>query len=278
MVPTTIVASDGFPLAATRYLPGGPSSGVVLIAPGAWFRQCTYWPFARYLARRGLEVLTWDWRGIGNSKYEVGARDRRLSMRAWAWQDYQAMLTWGSTRAGDKPLLLVGHAFGGQALGFAPAAALVDRALFVGATDVGHRPAGLLRRWTRQVLWHAGVPALTQLLGALPLSLASDCEDLPFGVARDLARWSRSAGYFGHWEGHASLSIPILSFSFSDDPIAPPDAVEALLRRYGRAQGFHRRLRPPPAARRGEAHCRFFQEGVIPGLWDSAADFLLSGR
>ena len=114
MVPTTIVASDGFPVAATRYLTRGSSEGVVLIAPGAWFRQCTYEKFARYLASRGLEAVTWDWRGIGNSKYEAGRRDRRLSMRAWAWQDYEAMLLWGSKRAGTRPLVLVAHAFGGQ--------------------------------------------------------------------------------------------------------------------------------------------------------------------
>ena len=276
MVPSTIVASDGFPLAANRYLPGGQSEGVVLIAPGAWFRQCAYEQFARYLARRGLEVVTWDWRGIGDSRYEAGKRDRRLSMRAWASRDFEAMLTWGSTRAAHKPLLLVGHAFGGQALGLASSAELVQRAVFVGAADVAHLPAGGVRRWARRMVWHAGVPVLTRILGGLPLSLTSNCEDLPEGVARDLARWSRSSTYFGRWEGHSRLSIPILSYSFSDDRVAPPEAVEALLRRYRQAKRQHLHLRPPPGARRRDAHYRFFQEGVLPGLWESAADFLLS--
>lgn len=276
MVTTTIVTSDGFPLAATRFLPGGPSQGVVLIAPGAWFRQCAYERFARYLASRGLETVTWDWRGIGSSRYEARARDRRLSMRAWAWRDYEAMLTWGSTRAGPKPLLLVGHAFGGQALGLVPSAELVQRAVFIGAAEATHVPAGRLRRWTRLARWHAVVPMLTRVFGRLPLSLTSNCEDLPAGVARDLARWSRSATYFGNWEGHSRLAIPILSYSFSDDRIAPPEAVEALLRRYGRAERQHRRLRPLPGPRRGNAHCRFFEEGVLPGLWESVVDFLLS--
>lgn len=276
MVPTTIVASDGFPVAATRYLTRGSSEGVVLIAPGAWFRQCTYEKFARYLASRGLEAVTWDWRGIGNSKYEAGRRDRRLSMRAWAWQDYEAMLLWGSKRAGTRPLVLVAHAFGGQALGLAASAPLVRRAVFVAAPEVAHVPSGRLPRWTRRALWHAGVPMLTRLFGGLPLSLAGNCEDLPAGVARDLARWSRSPGYFGHWEGHARLSIPLLSYSFSDDPIAPSEAVEALLRRYSGAQRQHRLLRPPAGSRRRDAHCRFFQEGMNPGVWESAADFLLA--
>lgn len=276
MVPTTIVASDGFPIAATRYLTSGPSEGVALIAPGAWFRQCAYEQFARYLASRGLEAVTWDWRGMGNSRYEAGKRDRRLSMRAWAWNDYEAMLTWGSKRSGRNPLVLVAHAFGGQALGLASSAALVQRAVFVGAAEVAHLPSGRLRRWARSILWHAGVPALTRILGGLPLSLAGNCEDLPAGVARDLARWSRSPAYFGHWEGHSRLAIPILSFSFSDDPIASPEAVEALLRRYSGAERQHRLLRPPAGSRRRDAHCRFFQEGTNPGAWESAADFLLA--
>lgn len=277
MVATTIVASDGFPLAATRFLPAGASRGVVLIAPGAWFRQCAYEPFARYLAGRGLEAVTWDWRGIGDSRYEAGRRDRRLSMRAWAWRDYEAMLTWGSTRAAHKPLLLVGHAFGGQALGLAPSAERVQRAVFVGAGDVSHLPAGLFRRWVRRATWHAAIPMLTRIVGGLPLSITSNCEDLPGGVARDLARWSRSANYFGRWEGHSRLAIPILSYSFSDDPVAPPEAVDALLRRYDNAERQHRELRPPSGARRRNAHCRFFREGAIPERWESVADFLLSG-
>lgn len=276
MVSTTIVASDGFPLSATRFLPGGPSQGVVLIAPGAWFRQCAYERFARYLASQGLEAVTWDWRGIGNSRYEAGARDRRLTMRAWAWRDFEAMLTWGNTRAGAGPLLLVAHAFGGQSLGLAPSAELVQRAVFVGAAEVTHLPAGLFRRWARRAMWHAGVPVLTRVFGRLPLSLTSHCEDLPAGVARDLARWSRRATYFGNWEGHARLTIPILSYSYLDDPMAPPDAVEALLRRYSSSRSQHRLLHPPPSGRRSEGHYRFFQAGVQPGLWGAAADFLLS--
>ena len=148
--------------------------------------------------------------------------------------------------------------------------------MFVGAGEVAHVPAGSLPRWATRALWHAGVPVLTRLLGGLPLSLAGNCEDLPAGVARDLARWSRSPGYFGQWEGHAQLAIPLLSYSLSDDPIAPPEAVEALLRRYARARRQHRRLRAPAGSRRRDAHCRFFQEGVNPGVWESAADFLLA--
>lgn len=276
MVPTTIVASDGFPVAATRYLPTGPSRGVALIAPGAWFRQCAYEKFARYLASQGLEAVTWDWRGIGKSKYEAGRRDRRLSMRAWAWHDYEAMLLWGSKRAGSRPLVLVAHAFGGQALGLAASAALVSRAVFVAAAEVAHVPGDRLPRWARRALWHAGIPVVTRLLGGLPLSLAHGCEDLPAGVARDLARWSRSPSYFGHWEGHARLSLPLLTYSFTDDPIAPPEAVDALLRRYARAERQHRRLRPPPGSRRRNAHSRFFQ-AAIPGTWEAAVDFLLAG-
>ena len=106
---------------------------------------------------------------------------------------------------------------------------------------------------------------LTRVVGGLPLSITSNCEDLPGGVARDLARWSRSATYFGNWEGHARLAIPIRSYSFRDDLIAPPDAVRALLSRYSRAGGQLLLLDPPPGARRSGGHGRFFQQDALPG-------------
>ena len=64
-------------------------------------------------------------------------------MRAWAWHDYEAMLLWGSKRAGARHLVLVAHAFGGQALGLAASAGLpVDRVGVKATTNEGSDDIG----------------------------------------------------------------------------------------------------------------------------------------
>ncbi|MFX7816485.1 alpha/beta fold hydrolase, partial [Acinetobacter baumannii] len=81
--------------------------------------------FASYLAHRGCAVLTYDYRGIGDSRQPamVGYNQPKslvgfkASMSDWAAQDVTAAVRWRRERYHGLPLAYVGHSFGGQALG-----------------------------------------------------------------------------------------------------------------------------------------------------------------
>src|SRR5690349_25166291 len=64
----TVPATDGYPLAGTLYLPRGTKRHAVLINSAAAVPRKLYRGFAGYLARRGCAVLTYDYRGIGDSR------------------------------------------------------------------------------------------------------------------------------------------------------------------------------------------------------------------
>ena len=64
----TIPAADGYPLAATLFLPLGAKRHAVLISSATATPRKIYRGFAGYLARRGCAVLTYDYRGIGGSR------------------------------------------------------------------------------------------------------------------------------------------------------------------------------------------------------------------
>ena len=84
-----------------------------------------YRGFAGYLARRGCAVLTYDYRGIGDSRQKalVGYNQPKslvgfkASMSDWAALDVTAAVAWMRERYKHLPLTYVGHSFGGQALG-----------------------------------------------------------------------------------------------------------------------------------------------------------------
>jgi predicted alpha/beta hydrolase len=63
----TITAADGMKLAVRVYEPDSPDRGSVVIGGAMGVRQDYYAPFAQWLAGRGWRVLTFDYRGSGDS-------------------------------------------------------------------------------------------------------------------------------------------------------------------------------------------------------------------
>jgi predicted alpha/beta hydrolase len=270
----TLVTEDGFPLTAHRWHAQGKLLGVVLIAPATAVRQRVYATFAAYLSEQGFEVITWDWRGIGDSRHEAGSRDRRLTMRAWGECDLAAAIDWADRRADGAPVAVVGHSFGGAAIGMAANAARLDRAVLITAPHGwwGHWPRSSW--WKLLPLWYLLLPATTTLFGSFPSSLLGLGENLPLGVAREAATWCRRRDYLRHWTGHAAFRRPILSIAFSDDPMAPREAVRALLAEYRLAEIDDRQLAPADVGQSQVGHFGFFDAGVVPQLWADVLRFL----
>src|SRR4051812_14925101 len=86
-----LAARDGFALAATRFTPSGPVRAVVVVNSATAVPRRIYRGFAGYLAERGFAVVTYDYRGIGESRPQslVGFAAR---MRDWAALDATAAL------------------------------------------------------------------------------------------------------------------------------------------------------------------------------------------
>jgi predicted alpha/beta hydrolase len=272
--PARIPATDGFPIPATLFTPAGESpERVVLVAPATGVRRRLYDAFARSLAARGMGVVTWDWRGTGESRPER-MRGFQASMSDWARRDLPGVIDWAGGRFPDARLFAAGHSFGGQGIGLAPNADRLRGVVLIAAQSGwwGHWPRG--QRWKYALLWHAVMPPMTRALGYFPFRRLGMGEDLPRGVALEWARWCRSPEYLGDWSGHERLRAPLLAIGFSDDPFAPRDAVAALVDRYGSAEKEHRHIVPADAGAARIGHFGFFREGVTPGLWADVADWL----
>src|ERR1700682_3969757 len=109
-------AADGYSLGATLRRPAtGPQKGFVLIASATATPRHYYGRFATYLAERGFGVMTFDYRGIGDSR-PPSLRGFECRMRDWAALGITAVVDFAAREAG-APLLYVGHSYGGQALG-----------------------------------------------------------------------------------------------------------------------------------------------------------------
>ena len=270
----TIPALDGYPLEARLFTPAKDSRALVILNSATGVQQRYYQAFAEATARLGFTVLTYDYRGIGGSR-QGDLRGFEARMEDWARLDFGGVLRWSADQASRR--FVIGHSFGGQAIGFTPGADQLDGGIFI-AVQSGYwrhwSGAGRLRLF---LLWHGIIPLVCRLRGFLPGSLGIG-EDLPSGVARQWARWGRHPEYaFGHLAEAKDLAArvrwPILALSFSDDGYAPRRSVDAILSYFSSAEREHRHLKPHDFGLARIDHFGFFKKRHTV-LWRLAHDRL----
>ncbi len=266
-----IQAADGFSIAATLFEPTTAAPGSTVLIHGATAAPQSYYrAFAGYLADHGHRVVTYDYRGVGQSRPE-SLRAFSATMTDWAMLDAAAVID-HVRDAHPGPLVSIGHSFGGQLLGILDEAQEVDGAILVASQlgSVRHWP--LPQRLHLRSLWWAAVPALTWAYGYLPGSAGLGGVDLPAGVAREWARWCRSRDYLlDHVEGarerFARLRAPTIAYSFTDDDYAPALAVDALLAQLSGTAVEHRRLAPAALGVPRIGHFGAFRDAMANTLW-----------
>ncbi|MFB6345485.1 MAG: alpha/beta fold hydrolase, partial [bacterium] len=112
----TVPATDDYQLAGTIYRPEATSKGAIVITSAMAVARSFYQPFARWFADRGFSVLTFDYRGIGNSAPE-DLRGFQGTVADWALKDIQGAINWMKEFTPDGPLYVIAHSIGGQIMG-----------------------------------------------------------------------------------------------------------------------------------------------------------------
>ena len=273
-----ITAADGEPLAATLFAPAtGSPVGCAIVAGAMGVRRGRYEAFARFFAANGMAVLTFDYRGIGDSA-RVPARRSDVTLTEWAEQDIEGLVEWIGRSYPGLPLVGIGHSIGGQLFGLVPS---VDRfrALFLVGAQRGYPQ--YWRGFPRTVIaafWHL-LPSIVRVFGYLPMRVAG-CEAIPPRVALEWQRWGRHPDFrdvagrslSDRW---ARFRGQLLSISFDDDFFAAAAAVAALVRTYSGARAEHLHFAPCDFGRCDIGHSGFFAEGVCPSLWDHVLRWLV---
>jgi predicted alpha/beta hydrolase len=282
-----VPAADGYALGATLFLPRGAKTHAVLINSAAATPRKIYRGFAGYLARRGCAVLTYDYRGIGDSRQKAvegynqpkSLVGFKASMADWAALDVTAAVAWMRERYHQLPLGYVGHSFGGQALGLLADNTEVSRALLI-AAQAGYWKlmASPERYRVYAMLNFVGLP-LTRLFGYAPGWVGLG-EDLPRGVFEQWVRWVMSERYlftdpqlpgltnFANYRGR------LRALCLSDDPWATTPAVEMLCSGFTSTQPEILRITPNDVGAAKLGHFGFFRPEHRDTLWRGAAEWI----
>ena len=283
----TLPAADGYPLGATLFLPRGTKRHAVLINSATATPRKIYKGFAGYLARRGCAVLTYDYRGTGDSRQKAMVGYNQLkslvgfkaTMSDWAALDAAAAVAWMRERYKTLPLSYVGHSFGGQALGLLPNNTEVSRALFI-AAQAGYWKlmASPERYRVYAMLNFVGLP-LTKLLGYTP-GWAGLGADLPKGVFEQWVGWVMSERYLftdpklPGLSNFANYKGALRALCLSDDPWATRPAVGLLCSGFSSIEPEILTVTPADAGAAKIGHFGFFRPEHRDTLWRGAAEWI----
>lgn len=275
-----LVADDGRHLAASWFEPPEdsalPARAVAVISAAAGVPSGYYRAFATWLATRGYAVLTYDYRGVAGSRRSP-LRQESATMRDWAVLDMSAALAAAEARRATQglPLLLVGHSFGGNAIGFARGVERADALLAVGSQVGEPRLYPGHHRWVAEVFFRAWLPSVVPIFGHLPgWALGPGAQALPSGVARQWAQWGRQRGWayadpaMQPHRSASALTVPVHLWNISDDlSYAPPAAVDALAQEFRNAAVQRHTVTPAQVGVKKLGHFGAFRRDPGARLW-----------
>jgi predicted alpha/beta hydrolase len=286
----SIPATDGYLLGASLFLPRGAKRHAVLINSATAVPRKIYRGFAGYLAGRGCAVLTYDYRGVGDSRQKalVGYNQPKslvgfkASMSDWAALDVTGAVAWMRERYHALPLCFVGHSFGGQALGLLPNNNEVSRALLVAAQAAYWKLMASPERYrVYAMLKFVGAP-LVRLLGYAP-AWSGIAEDLPRDVFLQWVSWVMRKRYLfddpelGGLKNFAQFHGAMRALVMSDDPWATRPSVELLCSGFTSITPEIVTITPAEGVAR-IGHFGFFRSDHRDTLWRSAADWIQAGE
>ncbi|HWH87518.1 MAG TPA: alpha/beta fold hydrolase [Pseudomonas sp.] len=281
-------AADGYALGGFtwRHSSPDPRRAVVIINAATSVRCRHYSRFAAYLFSHGFDVMTYDYRGIGESRGE-SIKGLRASWTDWGALDFEAMLKRAQREFPGQPIDVVGHSFGGCAAGLGESGTVIRRLVTVGAQFAYWRDYAPEQRWRMFAKWHVVMPLMAMICGYFPGKRFGWLEDTPAGVVRD---WSTPSPRYEERPsgrallvktGHlpfANVRAPILAISLSDDPYGTIPAIERLLDCFSNAAKTHLRIEPQDIGEQQVGHFAFFRSAYQATLWPIALTWLQTGE
>lgn len=279
----SISTRDEALLTTTLYRPNKHNNHTVLIAGAMGMPQRFYRHYATFLAEQGCLVLTFDFRGMGESRGDKSARATKTNLEEWATDDLDSVINWLRRQHPSTSLSLIGHSLGALLPGASPQIKHIDSLIGVSSANIYQGNWQGTGRLSILLFCYLILPLLSNLMGYFHSAWFGFGESLPRDIALDWARAMRHPlgvkGLFaGTKHNHYSEFTGYTRFySFADDTIAPKKPIDAVLSYYPSARKQQRRHIAPESIQQDKiGHSGFFRPAMRNTLWQESLDYLLN--
>ncbi|HEY0651839.1 MAG TPA: alpha/beta fold hydrolase [Chryseosolibacter sp.] len=267
-----------FPQAALvgTWFPPAPSvkKNAFLIGCAMGVTQKYYHHLAEYLSESGYTVLTFDYRGTGDSA-PARLRGYRINLFDWA-DDIRYALEYLKTKNPDDEIIFLGHSIASQLFGFVDGKNLASRAIFL-ASSTGYWADGIgLSKWKNLFLLSVVMPFSNAVWGYTNAKFFKQGENYPKGPSLQWRRWCLHPNYFAienlrSLKPFAEFSGPIRSYYFTDDPIANEATAKKLLAAYTNSNTVLIKKKPSDYQQASIGHTGFLSRKFRSSFWQELA-------
>ena len=285
-----IRTADGWSLRAdvlAPHPPDGGGRGVAVLAHAIMARRSEFdrprgAGAARFLAARGWQVVVFDFRGHGDSLAAPRAGGR-TGYDLLVEQDMPAACAFARSRAGPRPVVVVGHSLGGHVALAAQGSKRIDIdaiALLGSCLWLRHLEPSLSRWWLKRAALSA-IGALSRLADRFParaLRLGSDDETRE--CIEDVVRFARSGawtsadGKIDYWASLAGVRIPVLQVVSEGDRFeCPPESGIRFVAGVGGRRDIVRVARADDGGR-PPSHMGLVTSGRVPSVWKRIEEWM----
>lgn len=255
------------------------AKALLLVAGATGVPQGFYRRFAEAAVQQELCVLTFDYRGIGRSKHK-SLKKFQMDYLDWAQKDLAAVVQYA--RQFDLPIYIVGHSYGGHAIGLLPDLSQIAGAWTFGTGAGWHGWMPKAEQWRVRFMWNIVAPLITRLYGYLAWSRLGMGEDLPLSVYRQWKRWCSFPNYFfddpemtGINKKFDRVTFPLIAVNSTDDDWATPKSRDVFMSNYTRAQLELQTIAPDPSKQKEIGHMGYFKNHCAD-VWQSLFDWVHS--
>ncbi len=274
-----IETTDHTKLAGIFY-PCFDCSSAVLICSATGFGQKSYKDFAQWLNKEGFAVLTFDYRGTGDSLFGMHIKNSRAKKHQWGQLDMAAALSYLDRRHPNIPLQVVGHNGAGILMGLMPNHSLISSAVSVGESTLYVPQMAGIAQFSANLFFNVYIPFCLSLFKYVPLRCFGWELDIPAGVAKQWTSWSLQPGHIRNSFGidikkhfYRNFQSPILVLSTGKDPVAGKTGIEDMSDLYRSARIEYKKVVPKNYGFKKIGHLDFFQP-KYEKLWPIISDWL----
>ena len=264
--------SDHNLISVTVFEPQNPNGKLLLINSATGVKQQVYFSFAKYFAENGFTAITYDYRGIGESKPKK-MNGFHATMRIWGTDDFKTVTDFIKKNYQNHQKFCLGHSVGALIIGMNENAHIFDKFIFVATQDayIGNLKANIAA--SAVLGFGIAVPLTTKFFGYFPAHRFGLGESLPKGVAYDwrtlILNKKSTSRLYEKIATHFSKDLKQETFIIhaEDDPWVTMKGVENLMNNvYPHLKKTYREIKVSDSEKGEIGHINFFRS-FNKSLW-----------